>query len=274
LIVRADIETALPLCARIEAAHYTRIGNLVSFLCGKGGWCSAWATPVQFLNDRMELSLGLKALALVANSNPPSGKRVRWKLDELMTSIGELETDAFQMSFSGNPDELGQWRGYAANGFGCSVITTTPALHSVADVSGWVVYEPKRQHAFAYKVLDRLRKVDDELRIARTLVAAASFMKHPGFSPEAEYRILRFPREDEIGFRESGNRLVPYFDFLKGRPPLPVEKVVIGPGWQLAALSPEIQKRHHVPVAIYRLLSARGLQNTIVESSALPYDPT
>src|SRR5438105_2818745 len=114
---RSIIEDILPAITAVPVAHYTRIGTLCHFIpSGSAGWASAWATPVQFLNDRMELALGLEVLHEVANRAPQSGRRVRDIIDYLQTAGGRLETDAFQMSFSGNPDELGQWRGYASNG--------------------------------------------------------------------------------------------------------------------------------------------------------------
>ncbi len=273
MIDRALIESALPLRDQVEVAHYTRLGTLAGMLRSSGGWTSAWATPVQFLNDRKELTLGLEALDVIAAEDTDRSSLIRHQLDELIASSGSPESDAYQMSFSGNPDELGQWRGYAANGYGCAVVTSVTSLNSVAAVSGWVIYDREEQKLFARRVIEGVSHLSDELELARTLVAAASFMKHPGFAPEAEYRLLCFPCEDEIRFRESGNRLVPYFDFLGDTSPLPVSRIVIGPGWQLATLSPEDQARHHVPQALYRLLSARGLRDTGVESSALPYDP-
>jgi hypothetical protein len=269
---RSIIEGALPAVVASPVAHYTRIGTLCHFV-SDGGWGSAWATPVQFLNDRMELSLGLEVLREVANRPPRSGGRVRSIINLLLTSAGRLETDAFQMSFSGDPDELGQWRGYAANGMGCSVVTDAMAVKNVADVAGWVLYDSKKQKAFAYKVLGRLRKETDNDLIEQVHVASACYMKHEGFNPEMEFRLLKFPDPGEVRFRESGDRLVPYVDFLQEKTPLPMERVVIGPGWQLAKLESAEWARNHVVQGIHRLLTARGLHGTTIESSRIPYDP-
>lgn len=180
------------------------------------------------------------------------------------------------MSFSGNPDELGQWRGYGANGMGCCLVTEASEVHRVADVAGWVLYEAGEQQALAEEVLDRLRPETDLDVIGQTLVAAASFMKHEGFRPEQEFRLLKFPDEAEIRFRETGDRLVPYVDFLNEPPrpsPLRVEKILIGPGWQLSRLSGSDFQRHHVVQGIRRLLDVRGLNATDIQSSRIPYDP-
>ena len=224
----------------------------------------------------MELVLGLEVLREIANKRPQSSFTVRTKLRNLLSTPGRLQTDAFQMSFSGNADELGQWRGYAANGVGCSVVTDTLAVQNVADVAGWILYDEKKQRAFARKVLRLLRNETDPNTIEKVLVAAACYIKHGGFRPEQEFRLLKFPQISDIRFRESGDRLVPYVDYLFGQPPLPVKLIVIGPGWQLSHLmnsDPAAFARHHVVQGIKRLLDARGLSNIGIESSKIPYDP-
>lgn len=272
---RARIENLLPNIGDAEVAHYTRIGTLCHFIpSGSHEWVSAWATPVQFLNDRMELALGLEVLKEVSNQPPISGKVVRAIIDQLLTTSGRLETDAYQMSFSGNADELGQWRGYASNGMGCAVVTSALAVQKVADIAGWVVYSPKNQRAFAYKILNDLRREKDRIVIEKMLIAAACYMKHDGFRPEKEFRMIVFPDSGSIKFREAGDRLVPYVDYLDDKKSLRVNRIVIGPGWQLAGLPAEDLMKHHVVQGIHRLLSARGLDAIVsIQSSSIPYDP-
>jgi hypothetical protein len=98
-------------------------------------------------------------------------------------------------------------------------------------------------------------------------------MKHEGFRQEQEFRVLVFPAVGDIEFREIGDRLVPFVDYLRGRAPLPIHEVLIGPGWQLSRLASTELARSHVVQGIYRLLSARGLDDTAVELSSIPYDP-
>jgi len=225
------------------------------------------------LNDRKELSLGLEVLREVANRRPLSNQRVRSKIDDLLETLGDAKTDAFQMSFSGNPDELGQWRGYAANGMGCSIVTNPLQISLVADVAGWVLYDSKKQKAFARKILEGLRNERDINIIGQVLVAAASYMKHEGFQPEMEFRLLKFPDSKAVQFRESGDRLVPYIDYLKGVTALPVNRILIGHGWQLSDLKQADFDRNHVVQGIRRLLTVRGQYTTVIASSAIPYDP-
>lgn len=271
---RNMIEDSMPPIIDAQVAHYTRIGSLCNFLPRENAsWSSAWATPVQFLNDRMELELGLKTLYEVANGNLKSESKIISILAELQTGWGQLETDAFQMSFSGNPDELGQWRGYASNGMGCSVVTDVKSLHEVSDVAGWVLYDENEQKEFARKVLSNLLAVTDNGLIERVLIASACFMKHKGFQFEKEFRLIHFPDPTHVGFRESGERLVPYFDFLSGSNALPIIRIIIGPGWQLPDISSDKWKKNTVVLGIRRLLNARGLHAVDIVPSAIPYDP-
>lgn len=288
---RALIETALTGKSKTvrsrpdKVAHYTRIATLREILKGPRGWTSAWATPVQFLNDRKELVLGLEMLRDAIKAIAPQNSRLITAFDGLNDTEGTLSTDAFQMSFSGNQDELGQWRGYAANGMGCSIVTDTMAVHAVSDVSGWVLYDRTEQQSFAKDVVTGLKGNTDVQTIARVLVAASCFMKHPGFSPEAEYRLIRFVESPPPGtnspveFHETGHRIVPHLDYLKhplaGSAPacLPVRTIRIGPGWQLSDLPPSDFAKHFVVQGITRLLEVRQIVGTDIEPSAIPYDP-
>lgn len=271
---RELVEESLGAVAAAEVAHYTRIGTLNCLFPSYGnGWTSARSSPVQFLNDRMELELGLRVLLDASEKKPQSRYMVRNAIRGLLDLPGGLTTDAFQMSFSGSTDELGQWRGYAANGMGCSVVTDAMAVKQFSDVAGWVIYDPKKQTAFANKVLKKLRGQTQPGPVQQALVAAACFMKHPGFAPEKEFRLLRFPSPTQIEFRESADRLVPYFDFLRADgASLPVTKIIIGPGWQLQNLTPQEFGRNHVVEGVRRLLEARRMA-VEVQPSSIPYDP-
>lgn len=275
---RELIETGLPPGPAAEVAHYTAIGSLVSMLpyptpSGLIGWTSAWASPVQFLNDRAELVLGLNVLLDVAASPPRSAQLVLSTIEALLAAGTRADTDAYQMSFSGNADELGQWRGYADNGLGCALVSDTRSVYDVADVAGWVIYDPRKQRAFAKKVLEALRKQTDVDFIEQALVAAASYMKHDGFEAEQEYRLLVFPAPESVRFRAREGRLTPYVDLLDRRSSLPVYKVLVGPGWSHGVPDDIDPRRNHVVQGIMRLLDAVGLHDTEVTYSRLPYDP-
>ena len=271
---RSLIEAHLPATGISEVAHYTRIGTVAHFLPdGATEWSSARATPVQFLNDRKELTLGLEVIEGVASTSFKRNKKIRTVIDALLTSSGAATTDVFQMSFSGNPDELGQWRGYGSNGMGCCVVTDAIEVSRAADVAGWILYDRPDQDTFAHEVIRGVARRSPNV-IERALLSCACFMKHEGFRPEVEFRLVIFPKLTDIQFRESGDRLVPFVDYLqKSKRSLPLRKVIIGPGWQLANLSSVEFAKNHVVQGIRRLLELRGLKRTDVEVSRIPYDP-
>lgn len=277
-----------------NVAHYTKIGNLAHFMPTQNiGWSSAWATPIQFLNDRFELVLGLKTIQnVVEKRNPRQNiveqhapqQRCDARVISILTSILEngdrSQTDAFQMSFSGNVDDLGQWRGYGSNGYGCSVVTSSDAVREVADVARWVIYDKIEQERFAINLLEQLYNHHNYIitdieapNVEKVLIAAAGFMKHEGFRSEEEFRLIKFAEPGNINFRESGDRIVPYTDFLEHKDPLPITKIIVGPGWQLLHKTGLELKQNHIILGIRRILDARGLQNVPIEPSAIPYDP-
>ena len=270
---RDIIEKYLPENPQKDVAHYTRLGSLCYLF--KQGWNCAWATPVQFLNDRQELALGLSVLRKSIPLNVKGKIKLLTALDNLSQFYGDLQTDAFQLSFSGNPDELGQWRGYGHNGNGCSIVTSVPDVHNAAQVAGWVIYDPHQQEVFAKNVLERIASYAvNEIDLQRILVACASFIKHEGFKSGQEYRLLRFAKTTDVFFREVGSRIVPSLDCLGAvKKHLSVEKIIIGPGWELGARPNSEQRAHYVVQGLRRLLDSVDLKETEIGVSRIPYDP-
>ena len=250
--------------ALTKVAHYTRLETLLHLL-GPGGITSLRATGIRYLNDRNELTHGLRIL----NQDPGSEK-----FKAAFAQIESASPDVYQVSFSGAPDELGQWRGYANNGIGCSVEVDRSALDQAGTFSGWVIYDETAQKTFAASVVQALRSIRPGAEEAGIyLLAAASFMKHPGFAPEMEFRVLLVPSDSNTyQMRVSGDRLAPYFDLLQPGTLIAVSRVLLGPGWQLGTLSKEQFIRHHVPLGVQRLLTLHGIAAQI-EPSSIPYDP-
>ena len=270
---RGIIEKHLPQNPVSRIAHYTKIGTLCRLFTR--GWNCAWATPVQFLNDRQELALGLSVLKEAIPVGYKGRVKLLTALDNLSQFNGDLQTDAFQMSFSGNPDELGQWRGYGQNGNGCSIVTRVADVHNAAQVAGWVIYDSEQQRVFAENIIKKIEKsAFNEIDLQRVLVASASFIKHEGFRSEQEYRLLRFAKKTEVFFREVGNRIVPSLDCLGSvNKHLMVEKVIVGPGWELGSRPSSEQRTHYVVQGLRRLLDSVKLENAEIGVSRIPYDP-
>ena len=255
-----------------KVAHYTALRTLLHLFPENPGtgWGSLRATNVRYLNDRRELDVGIDHLMKAARQ-----ARVRPGVLATLDGFrrGDTIADAYSISFSGNADEIGQWRGYADDGMGVSVATEADSLRRAVDVAGPVLYAPRQRSAFARKIVQGVLGLSNAQEIAQTLLAAASFMKHEGFAPEREYRALVFGQGRRVIFRESGQRIVSSIDVLDGRPGLPLAGVLIGPGWQLMSLRAEDVVRHHVPLALRQFLQARGQADPRIVPSGLPYDP-
>ncbi len=275
---RSLIENNLASRPPSLVAHYTSINTLIHFLKpvhsgvdGRGGWTSAFASPIQFLNDRQELRLGLSTLSRSTSAVKVSSA-VAGILQELILSNGDLRSDPFQMSFSGSPDELGQWRGYGKNGYGCSIQTDIASLNRLSAVSGWVIYDPNAQENFARTILESIADLEDPLLIQQYLSAAASFIKHPGFAQENEYRVIVFPDPEQVKYRPIGDRISQYVDLLENTS-LSVNQILIGPAWQLSGLTATEFENHHVVQPIRRLLNAAKQESALLMPSSIPYDP-
>lgn len=273
----------------VDVGHYTKLENL-PHLFGVSrpvppvftrdkepeesqniGWVSAWGTPVQFLNDRNELDLGLQIMLDAAENEDLPAKLV---LEVFKDVPGSLPLDVFQLSFSASTDDLGQWRGYGDDGFGCSIVVSTDELQNVGDAAGWVIYDKSEQESFAREVLSAIRSTTDVDLMMKAILLAASFMKHPSFIPEREFRVARFWTSEEVGIRSVGRRLAPYIDLLRSRGViLRPTRLILGPSWQLATLTKEDRLRNHVFQGVSRLLRLSGLDDTLIDVSDGLYDP-
>lgn len=291
-------------------AHYTDFGALTYIVGGhgqpsaavdatsSGGLRSLWATPVHLLNDREDLWLGLDELRQAVDRHGHAGEMVD-DVDKMLSMASmwwyEPEYDPYQISFSGDTDDLGQWRGYAENGRGCALVVRTADLRRLADVAGAVVYDKDQQQRFADSVIDKAIahwRSWTTIDRGRYLAAAACYMKNAGFRSEREFRMLFFADHQKIGrrarFRGRGSRVLPYIDVLDGleggavQPPA-LEQVILGPGCQLprpagdGPLETEQEERHFrrdpTVLGVRRLLQANGLHGVPVVPSRIPYDP-
>jgi len=95
--------------------------------------------------------------------------------------------------------------------------------------------------------LDEILGESDEERRYQDLLSRVSALlpkfKHLGFRDEREWRFVvqRKQKGDELSFRVSGNKMVPYIMIGMGANPLPIKSIRVGPGTdqQLTARSLE-----------------------------------
>ena len=280
------VRKVLPQRQDAEVAHYTSMGTLQK-LIKDGGWRSVWCTSVRFMNDREEYAIGARAIQSAADGLTSGGRNLR---PELVTALTPLDPSVpgsgvhvYATSLSRNPDELGQWRGYGDDGHGASVVTTTAGLKGMCrrdEIVGDVVYGVVEHETFAKRLLEEIDASalnGDDALIA--LQVGAVFLKDKGVEAEQEFRFVRVmdPDAPDVRIRESRRRLVPYVDPLEdGKRELALERIILGPGWQLRSLDPKIQEGHHVTLGVKRLLELQGPKGVIVpvKASAIPYDPS
>ncbi|MDE4561781.1 DUF2971 domain-containing protein [Sinorhizobium meliloti] len=99
------------------------------------------------------------------------------------------------------------------------------------------------------------------------LLTLVPLLKHPGFSEEAEWRVVRGPFEAEAHcteFRTSRDTVIPFqrIDLVTQNDPSPFAELTIGP-------SPDARDRTFG--AIRRLLDQHGLQSCDLRVSDIPY---
>ncbi|ATQ31315.1 hypothetical protein CS378_22940 [Rhodococcus ruber] len=111
-----------------EVHHYTDTGGLIGIIQGE----KLWATNIQFLNDSLEYDFGLRAvidalrdsLARAKESDSPT---ILYSIElenavqagiTMLESTGPSPKDGqYVCCFSRCFDDLGQWRGYATDGY-------------------------------------------------------------------------------------------------------------------------------------------------------------
>jgi predicted RNA-binding protein len=261
--------------------HYTDINGLKGIIDSKNIWATHSSflndgkeikygdeLMSEYISERMQLSdinpfivklyqelLGLKY------DGPPSIAKA-W------------DDDIYIASFSENGNLLDQWRAYAANGYGYSIgiipkklkykITTGSISTNHPEEIGLikVCYSKREQHEIFSKIVRELElnlmqaqndpseEIDeDSIRVLARVLSSIlrdlpRFFKHPAFSNEQEWRIVKskFGRNlypevynpiSDLKFRSSQNLLVPYIEIpiisQDDNKIVPIKKVFVGP---------------------------------------------
>ena len=208
----------------------------------------------------------------------PDKRRIQDIVQLLQSDDASLGLSVYSTSFSGAPDEIGQWRGYADDGYGASVVVSREAVQKglgrlERTLCGPVLYDDGDQFDLCVRILTKLYSSEISLEQVQTaLECAAVFVKHIGFTSERKYRLVRVDETYQV--RESRRRLVPYLDPLEKQEPLAIKSIILGPAWQLGTLTEAEFQRHHVTLGVRRTLDLFGLDSVPVHRSAIPYDPS
>lgn len=263
-----------------KISHYTTLDGLMGIV--QSG--SLWASNASFLNDRAELQHALSASKRAIEKLTSQKAMGEW--ERLLTRVfAELENgqipDTYVACFCRNDDNLSQWRGYGGAVQGVSVTFDRPKLAARLKPEQASFFEVRySKFSTATKLsaalTSELRDIadldeivgeaseSDRLQDLRGRVSALlPRFKHLGFEDEKEWRfaIQRTVAPQDLCFRVSNNKLVPYIDIGKAKAKLPIISVRVGPGPDQALTAQSVQV----------FLSARGYDNVDVEVSDIPF---
>jgi hypothetical protein len=240
--------------------HYTDAAGLIGMLQSN----KIWATDYRFLNDKSEVGHTRKAVRSIVSTALGSCKDetcAKFYREILAYQEVESTADSYVFSLSEEGDDLGQWRGYAKEGYGFTVGFCGNSIYEPteeeADYSFLKIeYNQAEQIAVMKRAMkdfeSKLKYIekDKDIDIDDAADKAANWFdwlveiravgnKHGSFRLEREWRIVgAVPVDDahgEVRIRASGPRLVRYIELSLGKKPakkLPVRRIGIGPGFQ------------------------------------------
>lgn len=208
--------------------HYTSAQGLIGILgCNSIDEISIRATDVRFLNDKLELSIGIEEIKVMKQS-----ETLKSEWNSFINDIEMLinESLIFITSFCENKDSLSQWIAYCPGGggyciefdsskIGISTFDSSTANLQLSvgtiDYNGSILREKVSKY-FANYLKYRSNTTIKQVQVYNSIVAAA-MRKHHGFNIENEIRLVGFifdksKEYEQIKFIEKSNKLVPYID--------------------------------------------------------------
>lgn len=284
------------MSTRVEEVFARLTGDVpevVYHYCGPDGLLGIlqsrhiWATSARHLKDTSERIFAVdlvrsaaRRLARKASTDSESLEAIPAALRMLIQRVEE--DTSYVACFSEHADLLSQWRAYApqTGGFSIGIYAS-----SIAWGGGWLFgrceYDRASQAEAVESILQDHPKFldpscsldqligenDPELRsLIAALLTLVPLLKHPGFSEEAEWRIVRGIEAGDhpTEFRVSRGAVIPfqriYLAGDTGR--LPIAEVVIGPS---------LDARDQTYSATRVLLDQHGLQSCDVRISQISY---
>lgn len=247
-----------------------------------------WATDAFYMNDQKEIlhaiELFLKACRAIAAQLKGRELDFLQSLMREMSFQGNDQPHIFTVSFSGNRDQLSQWRAYTRNG-GYAISMNSTALSHIANTQGYrlarCVYREEEKKEIVEEFLNaKMRESAKEqpdvlaMTSANDFLLIAAMMKHEGFSEENEWRLISNDSRmvtKNIRYRSASKYLIPYLEIQIDTKAIPqknhhrdyigVDEVLVGP-----APEPELSWRSCV-----QLLIDRNIYFEQITPSATPY---
>jgi hypothetical protein len=216
--------------------HYTDSDGLVGILSNK----TLWASDVSCMNDSSELTYSLQKTKDRLSKEASQSSIVREFLESLGfgKKLPKMPYRFYAACFCEQGDLLSQWRAYANRGGGYAIgfdpanlCATTQADFHLRKI----VYDPETQDHLITDLLNRTRELlkkhaegKNEVEKANLVFDVGHFFhdclvefclsfKHPGFSEEHEWRVVKIQHNDEpkhqVEFRTAQGFPVPYVKF-------------------------------------------------------------
>jgi hypothetical protein len=222
--------------------HYTTIDAFISIVEKQ----ELWASNICYLNDSAEVHLAaaLASELLKTEIDDESDGPRRTRLEAVASSLDELRLGtfvrplSFVCCFSGEEDDLNQWRSYCRSG-GIAIGFRRGDLQGLTEKQGLgqapnlvqCIYDKEKQREAIRLCINRAVEVTpggtfgasmssaeiDQFRADLLLhILAGQPIKHKDFSGEKEWRLIARPdpgmREDErLGLRSHNGLIIPYW---------------------------------------------------------------
>lgn len=236
-----DADLGLETLPSRDLCHYTSQRGLIGILKEK----AMYATDARYLNDSQELvyavRLGKKYL-----KNEPITQEGRPAMD--MQNLLDRTIDpgarmpVYVASFSEQPDQLSQWRGYCSTGSGFALCLSPDRVKAVTSEHGWQVFKCVYEEGKQIEILEQIKRyaenrfaedntVPPEIMFAFILGGVGVAMKHPKFAEESEWRAIQL-LGGTPSIRPGASTLTPYLHFpltVDEKDSLELSKLVVGP---------------------------------------------
>lgn len=250
--------------------HYTDAAGLM----GMAQYQQMWMTNMHYQNDKDEYYYTFNLLKKILREEYKG-----FLSEEALSNMGNTVSGTFTFSLSEKSDSLSQWRGYCPDG-GFAISFDNKQLNTVIQKNGMYVveciYDVNRQRQL---IIDNIIGITpEEYReatepktgspsglghienrfnswgIVHSLNKLAAILKHPSFSDEKEWRLIksldtdyrgafgtnelfdivrrnRYSQRKDVNIRASRNKLIPYMEISlqDGEKPIRFSEVVVSP---------------------------------------------
>lgn len=222
-----------------ELFHYTSPEGFIGIITSK----TLWASDMLGLNDASEVEYPIAVVneALEASGiNIPGYAKERFGT-QLLSNMFRIY-QPYVTCFCENGDLLSQWRAYGGGGEGFSLGFRFSWLHALEQKFlrlQKVIYNRDQQIDLVLMFLVTASGAiagegwsEEEQRLfwqdaAASLTPWVIMFKNPAFEEEAEWRLVNTIPRNDLQFRRSGHRIVPYVEIPIGD--LALGRVIRGP---------------------------------------------